>query len=351
MSKEHVLQRYKNVFRVEDVTRELENIKRYDRYVCRLMLLQDVVPAITYEDAAWWCELASTEFGLDDVPSLHGGLPVSPLVVGLFAKARCLLLGQRDSNDETSHSLLENAIFFSNYAYAPAYFVLATCLNGGENTLGMDTMQLYLEAVRLYPEFSMALTNIGSIMHNGEVRVIGGREMGKRSVLLRAVEMGAKNEVAWMNLGNDVDLCETVEVSGEMFGRVELYIQAIRVEPTRIDTWLNLSYAMEGPGQQVEVFEGQWFDKLGVLAKAMHCGGPEHFGLFEVLDSLLASENKGWRRVDHDLYWRGPTNVLFGTLLAGLQKLEVAGEIWPCHYSTWEDMLACWTWSDALKLN
>ena len=46
--------------------------------------------------------------------------------------------------------------------------------------------------------------------------------------------------------------------------------------------------------------------------------------------------------------WR--VNVLFATLLLGLQRLETGGVLPPTHYSMLEDMLSeGWTWGDTVS--
>ena len=53
-----------------------------------------------------------------------------------------------------------------------------------------------------------------------------------------------------------------------------------------------------------------------------------------------------WTRPTHASLFSVRTNVLFATLLLGLQRLETAGVLPPAHHSMLEDMLEGWTLAD-----
>lgn len=44
------------------------------------------------------------------------------------------------------------------------------------------------------------------------------------------------------------------------------------------------------------------------------------------------------------------TDLMFATLLQGIQRLETTGVLAPSHHSMLEDMLECWTWRDHLDI-
>ena len=71
------------------------------------------------------------------------------------------------------------------------------------------------------------------------------------------------------------------------------------------------------------------------------------FPNYEVDDSDDEVNAESWSRASHRLAF-GPmqVNVLFATLLLGLQRLETDGVLPPAHHSMLEDMLEGWTWGD-----
>ena len=53
-----------------------------------------------------------------------------------------------------------------------------------------------------------------------------------------------------------------------------------------------------------------------------------------------------WTRHSHAAHFSRTTNILFATLLLGLQQLETGGALTPAHHSMLEDMLEGWTRRD-----
>ena len=60
----------------------------------------------------------------------------------------------------------------------------------------------------------------------------------------------------------------------------------------------------------------------------------------------LQRQRRHWTRRSHTALFQGRTNILFATLLLGLQRLETAGVLPLAHHSMLEDMLEAWTWAD-----
>ena len=57
-----------------------------------------------------------------------------------------------------------------------------------------------------------------------------------------------------------------------------------------------------------------------------------------------------WSRSAHSVIFSEQTNLLFVTLLLGLQRQETVGVLPLAHHSLLEDMLEGWTWADSANL-
>ena len=60
----------------------------------------------------------------------------------------------------------------------------------------------------------------------------------------------------------------------------------------------------------------------------------------------LQRRRRAWTRRSHRVLFSEETNVLFATLLLGVQRLEEAGVLLLAHQAMLEDMLECWTLGD-----
>ena len=63
----------------------------------------------------------------------------------------------------------------------------------------------------------------------------------------------------------------------------------------------------------------------------------------------MQRQRRHWTRRSHAVpqLFDQKTNILFATLLLGLQRLETAGVLPLAHHSMLEDMLEAWTLADA----
>ena len=61
--------------------------------------------------------------------------------------------------------------------------------------------------------------------------------------------------------------------------------------------------------------------------------------------TFMSKSTDQWSRIFHILY-SDKTNILFSTLLLGLQKMEDQGLIPLAHQAMLEDALTFWTWGD-----
>ena len=83
------------------------------------------------------------------------------------------------------------------------------------------------------------------------------------------------------------------------------------------------------------------------------CTSPCCLGTHETISriySTLQCSRRHWTRQTHGTLFNSHpnlTNILFGTMLLGLQRLETAGVLPPAHYSMLEEMLEGWTFADS----
>ena len=199
-----------------------------------------------------------------------------------------------------------------------------------------------------------------SIAHYETITLPDGRNFTKKELLLEAVEhMGA-----WEQMGTHRGISEVYNELGCLLrtgekislfdGRTanskELFIEALHLELYRGSLtpvlYYNLCCELD-PAETVQLANGQVLHCHELLLEALR-SDPNDSDCLGMLGSV-APPGLGWTRATHALLFRGKTNVLFATLLLGLQRLEAMGLLPLAHYSMLEDMLEGWTWGDVRR--
>ena len=90
-----------------------------------------------------------------------------------------------------------------------------------------------------------------------------------------------------------------------------------------------------------------------LLVEALRCD-PRDVRCRDKLEKLLNPHTSKtpyfWSRSAHPVIFSIETNLLFTTLLLGLQRQETVGVLPLAHHSLLEDMLEGWTWADSANL-
>ena len=198
----------------------------------------------------------------------------------------------------------------TRHSGSPQVFNLALDLSADETVTlpdgrALKKHQLYLEVLRYNPDDDKSFFNLAICLSGNQAVVLhDGRTLCKRQLFLEALRCDPKFAKAYHNLGVNLEAGEKITLlDGRTFNQHQLFLEALRYDP---------SYAKA---------------RTKVLK--------------------TASAGQPWTRHCHSLVFGSMgVNVLFATLLLGLQRLETAGVLPPAHHSMLEDMLEGWTWDD-----
>ena len=142
---------------------------------------------------------------------------------------------------------------------------------------------------------------------------------------------------------------ETVTLpDGRTLNKHQLYLEALRCNPTDAVIYCNLASTLSAHATAT-LCNGRTFKKWQLYLEAV-CHSPQHQRARTGFTTSLPA-GQAWTRHHHSLVFGSMgVNVLFATLLLGLQRLETDGVLPPAHHSMLEDMLEGWTWGDTQQL-
>lgn len=321
--------------RFQEMRKELEDVSKYPLRTCAGMTLEGFAP-LTYQEASKWltsqCDHVRTS-------------------VGLWASARCQprdlrgLLYRPESNEvrlylEALRMDPRNAMAYYSLGCSVLNERAVTALPDGRNVY---KKQLFLEAVRLKPSFVFAYNNLASCMNHLEKVELPSGQFTRRELYVEALQYG-DNASVLNNLGACLAPDETIALrDGRVLSSRQLYESAIAIEPDNVIAYRNLA-GLVPPGGLLTMSDGRQLSKRALLMQVLRCD-PYSDVTYGRLCRLVEPKEP-WSRATHPLYARTATNVLFATLLLGLQRLEDAGRLALGHHSVLEDALEGWTFAD-----
>ena len=245
-----------------------------------------------------------------------------------------------------------------------AYFNLGIALGSDSITLSdgrtVTERECYLESLHLSEyQYSCPYECLAQILPSDEkITLLNGKTVTSLDMYLEALALDPTNADAYNSLGCALHRWKTVKLhDGRSFSRqIDLFFEAVRFKPHSPQLLFNFSYTMAA-GVRAEMPDGRHLFKYEVLIEALiHCESPDlHKRIFAGLERLMnfppaALTPLYWTRRTHSSVFRPQTNVLFATLLLGLERLEATQILPIAHKSVLEDTLECWTWTDATEL-
>ena len=263
-----------------------------------------------------------------------------------------------------------------NLSYrAVAFLGLARLAQDGHrNIVGLynrnwNSKQLFLEVLRCDPDAHIsfhAYFRLGSLLYSdpyGTTKLPDGRILNQFQFFLETIRCNSRHWPVYHCLAHHLsqDDCDEKTVmlpDGRTLDRRQLilegiqhYTQFYRLEsPTLVDPegWINIFYTTLARtlanGENVTLHNGTTLDKVGLLLE-VHRIHPDDKRAKRTLFQSIPDQTP-WRRPHHALIFGAKCNLLFATLLLGLQRLEGERIVQAAHHSMLEDMLECWTWSD-----
>lgn len=134
---------------------------------------------------------------------------------------------------------------------------------------------------------------------------------------------------------------------GRVLTRRLAYNESLRWDPNDGDTFFNLAVDLKD-GEQFVLWDGRSMNKFGLFVEALFCD-PKNVKFQTVMKRYAPSTFMWTRRLNSNVFGQ-KTNVLFATLLLGVQRLEEAGTLPLTHYTMLENMLELWTWGLRMEL-
>ena len=213
----------------------------------------------------------------------------------------------------------------------------------------LDRCQLFHECLCLNPSCSL-LMSVATILSDGEIVVLPneGRALNKRGLLLEA--LFPNDARSYSTLSCSLEDGESVVLpNGRTLDKQDLILEALRCNPNDSYLYQDLADTMPEWDTRIALPDGRVLDSSGLLLNAVRCDPSNRVASWSLRASL--SPRYPWSHLFHSLILRTmPVNVLFATLLLGLQRLEMAGTLLSAHHSMLEDMLEAWTWGDTNSL-
>jgi len=274
--------------------------------------------------------------------------------------------------------------------HIPALIYLGDCLSSTETiTLPdgrtLNSRQLYLEALqrtdhdadvdcddlalrkaRAYNGLGVCLFEYGA--EAVSVTLHDGRTLSRRQLFVEALKYENCDQI-YRNLGCCLNYTETVALhDGRTLNRLQLFVEALRYANSDLGSAAKLckyigSCLHISGDETVTLHDGRTLNLPQLYAENLYynyvCGRsdaePDSCYLPASYLRFIPS-NYTWNRTWASSRFGGgpafaPTNVLFATLLLGLQRLETSGGLPPAHHSMLEDMLEGWTWGDTKDLS
>ena len=125
--------------------------------------------------------------------------------------------------------------------------------------------------------------------------------------------------------------------------RRALFMEALRLRPGDAQVWCNLADTLDGPADTLVLYDGRTQRRYELQLEALRLQPDSK--AFQNTARAGVPDSVSWHRNTHSAFAE-KTNVLFATLLLGLQRLEEMKLLPLTHLSVLEDMLEGWTWGD-----
>jgi hypothetical protein len=142
-------------------------------------------------------------------------------------------------------------------------------------------MQLYLEAVKLNPEYGDAFSNLGLLASSTDnIRLPDGRIMTKQDLYLEAIRLDPTDANSLNNLANTLTGTQTITLpDGRTLTKKELYLESIKHNPSFETPYSNLGINMIGTSQCVmEKVRSYW----GFLLRSCSCRRSSYNSAIEI---------------------------------------------------------------------
>ena len=159
-------------------------------------------------------------------------------------------------------------------------------------TLGK--VQLYIEALRLNPDYASAYYNLAAIMPSRKVQVSlsDGRTLDRISLLSETLRCDPHHANAYIQLACNLSLSQTVLLAdGRLYTKKDLVKDALRYEPNNPKAFMLLSTFLFTATATIALHDGHTFTRTELYKEALRCDptlGEAYFGLALSLSNARA---------------------------------------------------------------
>ena len=236
---------------------------------------------------------------------------------------------------------------------AETYYDLGHALNSYYKTISVHGRSftkttLFLESLKHDPTYRNPMHFVASSLriHEETIRFVDGREFDKIGLYNEILRLNPTDSLAYCNLGVIAagTQAPVLLTDGRTLDCRELFLESLRFKPASIRAYCQLAQNLH-QGECVTMADGQSLDRVGLLLRALDYPAAAQGNVRALLRDYLPA-HYAWTRRFHALLFATHTNVLFATVLLGLQRLEETGVLALTHHSMLEDMLEGWTWGD-----
>jgi hypothetical protein len=174
----------------------------------------------------------------------------------------------------------------------------------------MGRKQLFLKAIELEPTFSMSYVRLGKAVEGGSAKLPDGTELTEQQLYLKAIELDAKNWRAFDALNHAITSADAiVELpDGSKVTKKDINLKVVHMAPNHAEGWINLGMMLK-MNETIKLLDGTEVSKRKIFERALKLDPEntlamnqlEHFcGVEETRDVSVGSVGAAVEGQPHD---------------------------------------------------